>query len=347
MEKERLTEVNYLRAIACLAVIFVHITADLIFLETAGPLTKLGLSFLNRSLKFTTPTFIFISGLILYYNYHDRRIDYRRYWKRRFKVIIIPYVLWTCIYYLYFINRGYYSFSWSFFLEKLLLADMVYHLYFILTILQFYLLFGVFRYLFNKYNANVLLVMFLTVNLLFIRYGYFKYSDRFFMQYLFAFALGCYFGKYYRDIKEKINNYKLPIILGYLGLCLLYTYEFYNLHILQNYIIDGFFVNLTWVTFSMMAIVFYYYVVVNLKGSNLNFIKIILQKISDSSYYIYLGHPLMLFITREILNRFYLPSTTLNFVLTAILVLGTILPFSIIYKAKKDYIFGYLKTLVS
>jgi peptidoglycan/LPS O-acetylase OafA/YrhL len=99
---EKLEEVDYLRAIACLFVVFIHTTADYIFLDTAGSLTKTAFLFVNRALTFAVPAFIFISGFVLARRYLQRDFSYLLFLKKRLKHIIVPYFGWTLVYYLCF-----------------------------------------------------------------------------------------------------------------------------------------------------------------------------------------------------------------------------------------------------
>ncbi|HBD64462.1 MAG TPA: hypothetical protein DC038_08515, partial [Clostridiales bacterium] len=66
---DKLYELDYMRVIACLAVIIVHITAIGTTDYIQGSLPHIVILILNRSLKFTTPIFIFLSGLTSFYSY--------------------------------------------------------------------------------------------------------------------------------------------------------------------------------------------------------------------------------------------------------------------------------------
>ncbi len=343
--KQRLYEVNILRAMAALAVILVHTTAVSIFSETAGETTRLLFSLINRSLKFTTPTFIFISGVILFYNYHDRPIKYLSFWHKRLKSVLVPYFLWTIVYYYYFIYKGYENFSFDYFLDKLLHADMVYNLYFVLIITQFYLLFGIFRYVFTKFNSHLVILAFFIANVVFMKYVYFEYIDRFFMQYIFFFAFGCYFAKNYECMREKISRYKFLLGSVYLALCLLYTYQFYTDNFAVSFF-GSFAVNMIWLIFSVFAILFYFYLADYLDKKNSGILRETLLKISDSSYYIYLAHPLMLYIAQDIAVDLAVPSTTINFLLMLLIVSCTVIPASYVYKSKKGYVRRLVKRFI-
>jgi len=133
IKKERIDETNIIRGIACLAVVLVHITAGPVGTLNAGSVHSIIFTLLNRGAKFTTPTFLFLSGLTLFYSYEERDFKYVKFLKKRFSTTLIPYLIWSIIYFLYFYFQGIYSLSPRFLIENILLANMSYHLYFVLT----------------------------------------------------------------------------------------------------------------------------------------------------------------------------------------------------------------------
>ena len=99
----------------------------------------------NTATKLAVPGFIFISGLTLAYSYKEPKINnIYLFYKKRFINVVIPYVIWTLIYYLVYIILYNYEISLKFFLERLINGSMTYHLYFIIIIIQFYILFPMF-----------------------------------------------------------------------------------------------------------------------------------------------------------------------------------------------------------
>ena len=345
--KKKVNELNIHRAIACISVVLVHISAGLIFLGTTGLEMKFLLSFINRSLKFTTPTFIFISGFILFYVYQNREINYLSFWKKRLGVILGPYILWTIFYYGYFILTGAYNFSWEFFFEKLIFADMVYHLYFILIITQFYFLFGVFRYLFVKFNSHILILIFFLSNLLFMNNFYFKYVDRFFMQYIFFFALGFYLSKNYQEFKPKILANKFIITLSYLSACGIYAFQFIYMSVLNKPLFSGQTVNNICFIFSLISIIFYLLVSIKIEEGQLDYLKRFFYKVSDGSYYIYLSHPFVLILAEKVVRKLGLTSASLSFIILTFIVLGVTISGAIGYKSIKNYLNIFTKPKVA
>lgn len=340
--KKQVNEAYILRAIACLAVIFVHISAIPLSTLLPDSLHMKIFSLLNRSAKFTTPTFIFISGLTLFYSYRDKKLDYIRFYKKRLTATILPYILWTFIYYQYFIYEEYHVFSWDFLIEKLLWADMSYHLYFILTILQFYLLFGVFLYCFKKFNPNIVLAILLIISLFTVKYIRFEYVDRFFARYVFFFGLGCYTAINLDTIREKLWKHKYLIATGYIGISCYFGYQFYLDYALDQSI-NNFTIELTWFAFCFIAIMFYYILAYYIAKREDSGIYRTLKMIGRASYYIYLSHPLVIFLSEKWLTDLGMLSITRRFILNVIIVYGTTVPLSVCYLLLKNKLTGQYK----
>ncbi len=330
--KKKVDEIYVLRAIACLSVIMVHISAEAV-VSLRESYLLMGFTLLNRAMKFTTPAFIFISGLILFYVYKDRDFKYMTFIKKRLSTILIPYFIWTVIYYGYFIYKGYYTFSVGFFIENFLLGKMSFHLYFILTITQYYLLFGVFRFFFKKYNSHLILVLSAIINILVLRYVQFQYADRFFMRYIFFFCLGCYMAIHLDVFKNLLNKWKYAVITLHVGILLYYAYQFYQYQV-KKLPVQGFTVLMTWFVFSALSIISLYYISTFITSrSSLIFRG--LKQVSNASYYIYLSHPLMLIISNEFLDSFGIISTSMRFLLNCIIVISIVFTLSIAYSRFK------------
>ena len=191
-EMRKLEEIEILRAIACLAVVMIHITAFVIFSGNVGKIPALVLSFINAFSVFAVPAFLVVSSYTLTYQYQDRKLELGRFYQKRFSRVVVPYIVWTCIYYGIFLILNTAQLSFPLLLKNLVFGDMVYHLYFVVLILQFYLLFFAFRYLWSRFNKLVMPLVYLVVNILFMRYANFMYIDRVFLRYIFFFALGGY-----------------------------------------------------------------------------------------------------------------------------------------------------------
>ncbi|MGG1518441.1 acyltransferase [Paenibacillus oryzisoli] len=142
--KPKLTEIDYLRALAIIAVLVIHGTAAATLLPS-GSVSQAVFFLINKASLFTVPLFIWISGLVLFYTYGDRWKPgmAREFWWKRLRKIAVPYVLWSLFYYVWnqWIYHGTVRFDLWYFVKLLLSGNASYHLYYMVIILQFYAVF--------------------------------------------------------------------------------------------------------------------------------------------------------------------------------------------------------------
>lgn len=145
MKKDRpyIKALDSLRVIAISAVVLVHTTTRTI--ETTRdnlrgfPWTL----FLNQIGRFSVPLFFIVSGFALELNY-DYHTNYFSYLKKRLTRVLIPFIFWSLIYY-YFVYTGNHDNLWYVFLT----GNASYQLYFIPTLIIFYLAFPFLHRIYN------------------------------------------------------------------------------------------------------------------------------------------------------------------------------------------------------
>jgi peptidoglycan/LPS O-acetylase OafA/YrhL len=147
--RRRLDHIDAMRPVKQAAVISTH---TLIFFAPLGAsLSVTGLIMLTR---FSRDAFLFVSACMLTYSYRElAKFKVGQYFKRRFIAVGIPYLAWTVIYFFYtsanpITTAPYYTFHGSgvftnaglhYFLH--LLDSGYYHLYYLIVIMEFYVLF--------------------------------------------------------------------------------------------------------------------------------------------------------------------------------------------------------------
>ncbi|MBE6008868.1 MAG: acyltransferase, partial [Lachnospiraceae bacterium] len=166
---KRKTEISFINILLCLLVIFIHVSS-----EPVTVLDKTGLEYMLvvipwKLSSFAVQGFVFLSGLKLFVSGADK-INYSKYYLSKIKNIIIPYILWVMIYYVYFMRRGYFGFSISQLAENILLGNLVSHFYFIVVIVQFYLLAPLWIKLVKKTSPVITVIMALMVTVIFGKY---------------------------------------------------------------------------------------------------------------------------------------------------------------------------------
>lgn len=142
ISKSYFYEINFIRAIAALSVVMVHVTATNYSLND-GYLNWLTL-FLNQIVRYGTPFFAVISGFLLYNQVINRGFETKRFLKSRVTKVVIPFVIWSYVYLL--VKTNDYVFvltpeNMKSFIYDFVLGKSHYHLYFIAVVIQFYLLF--------------------------------------------------------------------------------------------------------------------------------------------------------------------------------------------------------------
>jgi peptidoglycan/LPS O-acetylase OafA/YrhL len=155
LTRQRLDHVDAMRPVKQLGVVATHST---IFFAPVGSGVAAGAILMLTHV--TREAFLFISACMLTYSYYDlKRSDLKRFWRRRFVTVGIPYLCWTLIYFVVGL-RG----SGRSALEDLqhlafLVGTGYYQLYFLVVLLQFYLLFPLFLILLRRTASHHVLVL--------------------------------------------------------------------------------------------------------------------------------------------------------------------------------------------
>jgi membrane-bound acyltransferase YfiQ involved in biofilm formation len=328
-KKEMLKELDYMRCIACIAVVIVHITAIGVTDYIHGSLPYILSLILNRSLKFTTPIFVFLSGITGFYSYRNRDIDYIPFVIKRVKKVLIPYSIWCVLYYAGYIKFGIYGFDIVFFIKSFISGNMSYHLYFVIIIIQLYILGPIFYRLIRKSNNRImLLILFAAINLLCVKYLNFKLSDRIFLKYMFFYLLGMYVTLEYNKFSSWIQNHKAIVTAGYIissTFYILVTYYQWKLY------------SSSWFLFSTISIFFVYLVGLALKDKFIRLYSFI-KLFSQSSYYIYLMHPMILTAMIMITENMGILSITKKLIIYSAVVIPVSVILSLSYTKIKNTI---------
>lgn len=151
-----LPQIDVLRVLAFGAVVGVHALST-----TVLPTNAAGGGILML-LHFTREAFFLITGVVLVHTYGSRRhFDVPAFWRRRFLLVGVPYLVWSLVYYL--VNVPFAPTDglwWRTFGFDLLTGRSSYQLYFLLVSLQAYLLLPlIFKLLRRTAGHHVLLLV--------------------------------------------------------------------------------------------------------------------------------------------------------------------------------------------
>ncbi|MGG2089634.1 acyltransferase family protein [Priestia aryabhattai] len=310
-----LNEIIMIRAIACLSIVMLHsITFSVNYSEV-------GISLLTVAtiLSSGTPTFVFISALLLSYSYSDQ-LPRNFYWKR-IKFIFFPFafmaLFYACVQ--FYQNPGD--------IIKNTFSNLAggYHGWFVLVIFQFYILHQLFTKFLVRFKSVIVLFISFIINISylsvfnfidapsehpFVRYLWSTGYWLTFLGWLFYFALAFYCGRNYKAFISCLKRYKKFIYIALpLTVCLLaYT------NISQAFVGSK---RVDVVPFTVIYILFLYLIFYKIKKP-----LVIFKVVSEYSFGIYLTHMFYLRVLNSITDGLEL---NLGYFKIIILFIGTLL----------------------
>ena len=138
--KPWLDSIEYIRGVSMAGVVAIHIGSQ--YLLNPTPNIHLVALFEVVS-RFSVPIFFFISAFGLFYRMDfSEPFDYKKFLRRRFKAVLIPYLLWSTFYLLH--DNFFYGYqlfpNFDYAAEIYFFGLAKYHLYFLVILIWFYLL---------------------------------------------------------------------------------------------------------------------------------------------------------------------------------------------------------------
>lgn len=201
----RRQELSYMNALACLAVILIHVLSLGISTLTPGTWQSVVVYLPWRLAAFVVPMFLYTGAVKLSMQFSGKALtfgEYLRYCLRRIRKIYLPYVLWVVIYYLAFWVIHYVRGEVGEFFSYLLIGNLSSPFYYIVIVMQFYFLLPVWLWMVRRLSPLVGLSLSLLVVLVVQQLPAllpFPYYDRIFPTYLLFWTAGLYVGRYYRQ----------------------------------------------------------------------------------------------------------------------------------------------------
>ncbi len=318
-------EIHFFRIVACLMVIIIHTTATPVVSLIPNSSSQICFTILNRFSKPSVPMFIFISGFLLNMIYQDKVINLFKFWKKRLPKLLIPYIIWATLYYSLFAIKGIYPFDFTFYIKGLLQGSFIYHLYFMIIIIQFYIAYPLFHLLQKKVGDTNLFLIALGIQILTL-FITLPLQDRLLTTYLSYFALGMLMNKKV-DLKVKSPFYYLSafVIMGSF-----YTHQFIG------YTNNGLAINskvaaMTYIVFSLLTC---FTLLMSFKSftpayehyeDKINFL-------SQSTLTLYYAHPMILILIDTLLDVFSIMSISLRALIGFIAIFAILIPLLVFHK---------------
>ena len=198
MTKSRRDELSCLNIIFCLMVIFVHSASVTVnAMDKTSALYALMLT-LWRMCPCAVQGFIFLAGVKLALS-AGKPLDYPKYILKRILRVWVPYALASVVYFVYLAHIGYLTPSTELLIRGIAFSEITGHLYFVVAIMQFYLLAPLWRAVARRFDRAEVVVGALIVSYfisqllgynladflyLFNQSYVFPYCDRIFTTYL-------------------------------------------------------------------------------------------------------------------------------------------------------------------
>ena len=340
MEKRK-TEITMTSIIFMLLVIFIHASSDAVKSYPVESVAFAIVNSLNRLASFVVQGFIFLSGLRAFLNYKED-FSLGRYYLSRLLRVALPYFVIYNVFYIYMSLTHMIDPSVSHYFENLFTGGLVGHLYFVIIILQFYLLIPLWRWMYKKVSAMIAIPVSLVITVIskvavpeLYRLTFqreFPYESIVLLSYLFYFVLGVYAAKYYRQFFEYLKKRKILITVSWIicgGITCLLLYA-----IRRNWYYPQWAENMH-VLYCAVAIMFFFSVGISLSGAGLSQSGFI--NLTDrSSYLVYLIHPVFIFIIDSLMAG--IESVTLRLVIRLV--------FTVVLSVSVCVLYTFLKELV-
>ncbi|MBP1762890.1 MAG: hypothetical protein H6Q64_2432, partial [Firmicutes bacterium] len=288
---ERLQEFDLLRALATLTVIGIHVTAAYVYTSMWGCLA-------NQFARFAVPFFMIMSGFLLCHaDLHNLSFSTLDFYRRRFGKVLWPYFLWSLLYCCLagIIGRDLIGALLQLPVQ-LLWGTAYYHLYFVVIIIQLYLLYPLlYRWLLHAPRICLLTSLAFTLGCeimlnLYSR-GQINFPQQlnnlvlvFFPVWIFFFVFGMYAARYYQNWVRLIRNRRLLLALLWIISLALVTFDGY---IHNTY---GSSSRPSVMLYTLCSFYFFYALALHYKGH----FRTAVNWIARQSFLIYLLHPLVL-----------------------------------------------------
>lgn len=327
MTKKDYMSIHLLRIFACALVIIIHTTATPSTLLPFNSFTQILFLALNQLSKAAVPIFVFISGYTLSKLYKNQKISAVSFWTSRLPKIVLPYIIWSFVYFSIFAYNGKYPLELGFIIRGLLYGTFVYHIYFMIIIIQFYILFPLFHNVSLKIRESKFLLASIIMQLS-LTSAIFQYKDRSFTSYLIYFAIGMLLAT-----KPVQFDRKKTLVNAYFFVWMLVgTANFVIALATQNQWIkwSANLYSLIFVLLSAISILALYLFFEGIASKqvlseNLN---AHVKKMSQATPLIYFSHPIVLFASEVILNALSIESLSVRALIGFASVIVFVVPFA-------------------
>lgn len=334
MSKPRLDAIEYIRGISMLGVIGIHVGSY--YLENPYCHSAL-VALFEIVTRFSVPIFFFISAFGLFYNMDmSKAFDYKSFLVRRYKTVVVPYVVWSLFYIFHYVLlwQDTSPLKLVVIMYDLFFGLANYQLYFMVLLIWFYLLMPVWVWMVRRMNLcwlGILLVLQIVANYwicfemniagvqnIVLKTFLMHHLNYWVIHYVFIFVLGGYLAVHMDEFMEFMRRHRSNLVVffwltlaGHLGyyiyLILYHGYTplegTYTAHQLCP----------TGVLYTLGASLFFFTVFTLWRLPD--WLRPILHNFGKHSYFVYLAHPVFLTYCGLLLKQMGYPIVTSGIVL--------------------------------
>lgn len=358
MQKKYLVSIEYIRGVSMLGVVAIHIGAQ--YLTNPTPNINL-IAILEIVSRFSVPIFFFISAFGLFYKIDlNEKFDYGRFLRKRFKAVLLPYLLWSVFYILhdnFFYGSGIPAPAYA--TEILFFGLAKYQLYFLVILIWFYLLMP----LWIKILKSLTPLKFAAIFFLQIAFNYFSsYSAELFqftqslpadsilkmflqwrlnylvLHYVFIFLLGGILAVHSQKFFNWLKSNKKIVSAIFFAFLTIHLGYFYFLVKIENFsliatINTAHQLSPTGFLYTIATSIFLFMLFENFSFNET--IRAGLSLLGKNSYFVYLFHPLAITYLDAGLKHFGLLMTAANTIILYVLTVLISLAVSLIWNKIK------------
>ena len=300
MSKKRYLEFDWQNVLFCLIVVFIHSYGTIAIKLDPESLWHIFSQCILKNCAFVVQGFIFLSGAKYTAAYMNREFSFGKFLISRIKKVVIPYILCTCVYYAVYLRVKIVDVAdFTELVGYIFRGDLSAHFYFILAIVQFYLLMPLWIFISRKLPSWAILTGGFLIYAVWAGFAFGRavFYDRIFLSYLPFWAFGTVFGKDYEKYKEFIirHLWKLGILYALL-FCL-------NGFLGQMVLLNGLVREAIHTVYAIGAIIITFGIFLRAKGLN----SVLISGLNKLSFEIYLWHCLALTIIDLCIRKMLLP----------------------------------------
>lgn len=322
--RSRISELDLVRAFAIIGVLAVHATSFATTEMVSDPASFPVYNFINIFMKFGTPVFLFLSSFVLFLNYFPRPVSKQTitsFYRKRMIHIIIPYLVFSTIYYAAVaVTRepSEQPASWLIdFADKLASGTAYAHLYFVFISAQFYLLFPLLLWTLKKWPKLISWCIPIGFG---AQWGFYaagqwfpiSSSANWAFTYFSFYMLGVYLGIRFDALRAKLASFRQLHAFRYRTLTVLlwcvwlaagigHSYIWYAKRTLAESLPPLLVYSMFWNGYAILsALVFMQTAFYAHAKQNQPYPVRLLKKLGALSFGVYLLHPLLLAVYREL-----------------------------------------------